>query len=102
MAIATVMPLFLPQFLDDDGIPLTGGKLYSFEAGTTTPQPLYTDPQLTPGLEYDNPIILDAAGRPPGPIFALTTPAYKYRVDDANDVTVIGPCDFIISSAPSA
>lgn len=100
MAIATVLLDFLPQYCDEFGDPLAGGKLYSFEAGTSTPLPLYTDPALT--VPYSNPIILNADGRPPGPIYALTTPAYKLRVDDYNDVTVIGPADAIIAAAPAS
>ncbi len=102
MSIATVLPSPLPQFLDDDGKPLAGGKLYSFEAGLATPQALYTTPALTPGSEWSNPLILDASGRPTGPIYMLASPAYKFRMDDANDVTVWGPVDAIIASAPSA
>ena len=30
------------QFFDNSGAPLTGGKLYSYAAGTTTPQATYT------------------------------------------------------------
>lgn len=102
MSIATVLPAPLPQFFDNDGNPLAGGKLYSFIAGLTTPQALYTTPALTPGTEFSNPLILDASGRPTGPIYLLTTPAYKFRMDNANDVTVWGPVDAIIASAPSA
>ena len=102
MAIATVLPIFLPQFCDQYGVPIAGGKLYSFEAGTSTPLALYTTSALTPGTEYSNPLILDAGGRPAGPIYLLTTPAYKFRIDDANNVTVIGPTDEIIASAPAS
>lgn len=30
------------QYFDNNGNPLSGGKLYSFEAGTTTPLATYT------------------------------------------------------------
>ena len=30
------------QFFDNNGAPLTGGKLYTYAAGTTTPQATYT------------------------------------------------------------
>ncbi len=102
MAIATVLQIFLPQFCDQYGAPIAGGKLYSWEAGTSTPLALYTTSQLTPGTEYSNPLILNAAGRPDGPVYMLTTPAYKFRVDDANDVTVIPTTDEIIASAPAS
>ena len=100
MSIATVMPWVFPQFLDDEGIPVSYGKLYSYEAGLATPQPLYTDPGLS--VAYTNPIQLDAAGCTSGPVYFLTSPAYKLWLKDANDVSVRGPYDFIIGSAPSA
>lgn len=49
------------QFFDQNGVPLAGGKLYTYAAGTTTPQATYTD--STAGTSNANPIILDAAGR---------------------------------------
>ena len=42
-------------------IPLAGGKLYSYLAGTSTPQATYTDSSL--GVPNANPVILDAAGQ---------------------------------------
>ena len=100
MSIATVLQPFIQQFCDETGVPLAAGKLYSFEAGLSTPLPLYTDSALT--IPYTNPIILNADGRTPGPVYMLTAPAYKFRVDDANDVTIIGPADAIIASAPAS
>ena len=49
------------QFFDNNGNPLTGGKLYSYAAGTTTPQTTYTTNVGT--VARTNPIILDSAGR---------------------------------------
>ncbi len=100
MSIATVAPVWLPQFTDDDGVPLNGGKLYSFEAGTSTPLAVYTDSALT--VPYSNPLILLSNGRPAGPIYLLTTPAYEFTVTDSNDVTVIPTTDAIIASAPAS
>jgi len=100
MSIATVAPCWLPQFCDDDGVPLNGGKVYSFEAGTSTPLPLYTDSALT--IPFSNPLILGSNGRPSGPIFLVTSPAYKFTVTDSNDVTVIPTTDSIIANAPAS
>lgn len=55
-------PLILPiwKFFDAAGLPLAGGKLYSYTAGTTTPQATFTDTtEITPNA---NPLILDANG----------------------------------------
>ena len=49
------------QFFDNSGNILSGGKLFTYAAGTTTPATTYTSNSgLTPN---SNPIILDAAGR---------------------------------------
>lgn len=47
--------------LDTSGNPLAGGKVYSYEVGTTTPKALYTDATLT--TPASNPVILDANGQ---------------------------------------
>ncbi len=52
---------FFNQFLDDNGDPLAGGKLYSYEAGTSTPLATYTD--VTGSVANSNPVILDSGGR---------------------------------------
>lgn len=49
------------QAFDSNGDPLSSGKLYTYEAGTTTPLATYTDQGgATPNA---NPVILDSAGR---------------------------------------
>lgn len=58
---AFLPPFFELQFFDSNGIPLAGGQLYSYAAGTTTPLATYTD--STAGTPNANPIILDSAGR---------------------------------------
>lgn len=48
------------RFLDSNGAPLAGGKIYTYTAGTTTPKSTYTD--STAGTPNANPVILDSAG----------------------------------------
>jgi len=84
---AALLPWVKPQFSDSVGIPVAGGKLYSFIAGTTTPQPCYTDPDLLPEHAHENPIVLNAAGQATSNIYLLPT-GYKFRLDDGNDVTL--------------
>jgi hypothetical protein len=71
------------QFSDANGAPLTGGLLYTYLAGTSTPATTYTTRAGT--ANNTNPIVLDAAGRTPAEIwldggvlykFVLTTSAY--------------------------
>jgi hypothetical protein len=63
------------QFFDNSGVPLAGGLLYSYEAGTTTPAATYTSSAGT--IANTNPIVLDAAGRPPSEIWLSGSYQYK-------------------------
>ncbi len=77
MAILTPMPVM--QFFDDNGDPLAGGKLYTYEAGTTTPLATYTDEGG--GTANTNPVILDSAGR--ANIWLVTTDLYYWELEDS-------------------
>jgi hypothetical protein len=74
------------QFFDNNGVILSGGKLYTYLAGTTTPIATVTSPAGT--TNNTNPIILDAAGRPPQEIWLSMTYAYKFILKDFNDVQI--------------
>lgn len=76
------------QFFDNNGVPLTGGKLYSYEAGTTTPQPTYTT--SAGNVARSNPIVLDSAGRVPssGEIWLTDGIQYKFLLKDSSDVLI--------------
>ena len=52
------------QFFTNTGAVLTGGKLYTYLAGTTTPAVTYTTSAGT--TARTNPVVLDSAGRVPG------------------------------------
>ena len=83
MAVALVYSP-VQQFFDDNGLPLAGGLLYSYLAGTSTPSPLYTDPAgVTP---HTNPVELDASGRIV--MYGTVGLAYKLDLHDSNDVPV--------------
>jgi hypothetical protein len=65
------------QFFDNNGVILTGGKLYSYAAGTVTPQATYTTAAGT--IAHANPIILDSAGRvATGEIWLTAGSNYKF------------------------
>jgi len=86
------------QFFDNNGNPLSGGKIYTYAAGTTTPNPTYTtnsDSSL-----HTNPIVLDAAGRVPsgGEIWLQLGVGYKFVVKTSAEV-LIATYDNIPSSA---
>ena len=75
------------QFLDNSGNVLTGGKIFTYAAGTTTNQTTYTN--ATGAIPHSNPIILDAAGRvPSGEIWLTDSLLYKFVLKDSNDVLI--------------
>lgn len=81
------------QFFDNSGNPLTGGKIYTYAAGTTTPAVTYTSAAGV--TAHTNPIILDSAGRvPSGEIWISNGVTYKFVIKNANDV-LIGTYDNI-------
>lgn len=76
------------QFFTNNGVPLAGGKLYSYTAGTTTPATTYTSSNGS--TAHSNPIVLDAAGRVSagGEIWLTDGLQYKFVLKDSNDVTL--------------
>ena len=50
------------QFFDVNGVPLAGGKIYTYAAGTTTLQNTYIDASGT--TQNQDPILLDSTGSP--------------------------------------
>lgn len=75
------------QFFTNDGVPLTGGLLYTYLAGTSTPATTYTSSSGLTALS--NPIILDAAGRvPTGEIWLTDGINYKFVLKDSTDVLI--------------
>jgi len=64
------------QFSDANGAPLTGGLIYSYLSGTTTPVTTYTTRDGT--TNNTNPIVLDAAGRTPAEIWLDGGVLYKF------------------------
>jgi hypothetical protein len=73
------------QFFDANGEPLAGGLVYFYIAGTSTPADTFAQADLDAGSTNPNPVVLDADGRPPDPIF-IQAIAYKVAVHDADDV----------------
>ena len=75
------------QFFTNTGAVLTGGKLYTYAAGTTTPLPSYTT--SAGNVARTNPVVLDAAGRvPDGGEIWITSASYKFVLTDSNDVLI--------------
>ena len=58
--MATILPEGKQSFTDEAGVPLAGGKLYTYAAGTSTPKATYADYAAV--TANANPVILDARG----------------------------------------
>ncbi|MGY4380448.1 microcystin-dependent protein [Bradyrhizobium sp. i1.3.6] len=96
LAAGTIPGISMTQQLDEFAKPLSGGKLFLIQAGTTgTPQSCYQDTALT--LVWPNPVTLDAAGRIPQLFCADGN--IKIRLTDKNgnqklvqdNLLVVGP-----------
>ena len=76
------------QFFTNTGEVLTGGKLYTYLAGTTTPATTYTT--SAGNVPWTNPIVLNAAGRVSGSgeIWLTDGEAYKFTLKDSTDVLI--------------
>ena len=76
-----ISPEIKKQYFDSNGDPLSGGKLYVYEAGTTTPVDSYVDAAET--SVNTNPIVFDARGEFDG--LFLRVGAYKFILTDADE-----------------
>jgi len=74
------------QFFNNDGTVLSGGKIYTYAAGTTTPKATYTT--SAGNIAHLNPIILDSAGRVPGGEIWLLASTYKFVLNTSTDVLI--------------
>ena len=74
------------QFFDDNGNPLSGGLLYTYLAGTTTPATTYTSSNGV--TANSNPIVLDAAGRISQEVWLTVGVDYKFILKTSLGVTV--------------
>jgi hypothetical protein len=76
------------QFFDNNGLPLSGGFLYTYLAGTSTPAATYTT--ISGLIANSNPIVLNAAGRvaDSGEIWLSNGVSYKFVLKNSNDVQI--------------
>lgn len=81
--MARIAPYAIFQEMDNNGDVLAGGKLYTYDAGTSTPKATYTTSAGT--IANANPIILDASGRAD---VWLGSGAYKFVLKNSVDVTI--------------
>lgn len=74
------------QFFDNTGLPLNGGLIYTYQAGSTTPLATYTDVNGT--IANSNPIVLDSSGRLPNEVWLTYGFFYKFVVKTSAAVTL--------------
>jgi len=74
------------QFFDNTGLPLNGGLIYTYQAGSTTPLATYTDINGT--IANSNPIVLDSSGRLPNEVWLTYGFNYKFVVKTSAAVTL--------------
>lgn len=86
------------QFFDNNGIPLAGGLVYTYTAGTTTLQAAYTT--SAGSIAHANPIVLDSTGRVPsgGEIWLTEGVSYKF-VLKTSGASTIGTYDNVTGNA---
>lgn len=82
MSRAIQIETLLAGVSDSSGNPLAAGKVYSYEAGTTTPKALYTDQSQS--VEASNPVVLNSSGQ--AQVYA--NGSYKLVVKDSDDQTL--------------
>jgi hypothetical protein len=70
-------PIF--QGIGPNGVPLVGGQLFTYIAGTSTPQATYVDSTQT--TQNTNPVILNSNGQ--ANVWLVTTETYKLVLQDA-------------------
>lgn len=82
---AGLLPNAVQQFFDNNGNPLSSGKVYFYEVGTTTFKDTYTSSEAT--TTNSNPITLNAGGKAStGGIYGIGL--YRQLVKDRNGNTI--------------
>ena len=74
------------QFFDNNGVPLSGGLLYTYQAGSSTPLATYTDINGT--TANTNPIVLDSSGRLANEVWLTYGFNYKFVLQTSAAVTL--------------
>jgi hypothetical protein len=74
------------QFFDNNGIPLNGGLLYTYQAGSSTPLTTYTD--INGNVANTNPIVLNTAGRLANEVWLTYGFNYKFVLKDSSGSTI--------------
>ena len=74
------------QFFDNNGVPLNGGLLYTYQAGSSTPLATYTDINAT--TANANPIVLNSSGRLDNEVWLTYGYNYKFVLKTSAGTTL--------------
>jgi hypothetical protein len=103
MATVNLSPLFNGQTMfGNTGLPLAGGQLYCYQAGSSTPLTTYTT--SSGNIPTSNPIILGSDGKLPYELWLQYGYSYKFILEDVNN-NIINTYDNIagiITQIPTA
>lgn len=94
---AVLSPNPRQRFFDSSGNPLSGGKVYTYQANSSTLKATYADASGT--VPNANPVILDANGE--ADIWLPADVGYKFRLTDANDATLWTVDNITVSASQS-
>jgi hypothetical protein len=72
--------------LDATGLPLSGGLIYTYQAGSSAALPTYTSSGGT--IPNSNPIVLNPDGRAPSEIWLQSGYSYKFQIKTALGVVI--------------
>jgi len=87
MMAYTISPVFNGQHFNNQGTPLSGGRIYFYVGGSfSTLQTIYAN--SAGSVELQNPVVLDSSGRAPA-IFLDNTLSYNAALTLSNGTTVL-------------
>ena len=86
MASVNLSPLFNGQTMFNGIVPLAGGQIYCYQAGSSTPLATYTT--SSGNIANPNPVILGSTGKLPSEMWLQAGYAYKFVLQDSSNVTI--------------
>ncbi|MEF2156387.1 glycosyl hydrolase family 28-related protein [Luteimonas sp. FXH3W] len=92
--MADLAPSPKQQFFNNSGVPLAGGKLYTYAAGTTTPQATYSNRAAS--SPNPNPIVLNSRGE--AVLFLDPALVYDFKLESADGALVYTQPDVAASN----
>ena len=73
-------------FFGSTGLPLSGGLIYTYQAGSSTPLATYSDNGGS--IPNTNPIVLNSAGQTPSEVWMIAGYSYKMQIQTSAGVIV--------------